>query len=147
MPALAARFEFADEATNSFGHQIGKMYRAGYLKSFSVGFRPTAAPTPIIDEATGKLTGFEYRAMELLEISAVPIPAQPDARVRACADGILSVQEAARIFNVPSAANVELERELAELRGEVASLRDELRGIVEHDDPLDEFCAYLAPLL
>lgn len=58
-------FDLEDE----FAAAIYRKYKKGYLNSFSVGFLPI--------ERDGKT----YLAQELLEISAVPVPANADANV------------------------------------------------------------------
>jgi len=60
------KFDLKDE----FAALIYHKYKEGYLNSFSVGFMP-------LEQEDN-----EYTAQELLEISAVPVPANADANVR-----------------------------------------------------------------
>ena len=67
---LKFRAEFAD---TEFASEIAKLYTEGYLNTFSVGFLPKEFT---INRETG---GYVYKRVELLEISAVPVPANPNA--------------------------------------------------------------------
>jgi len=60
------KFDLKDE----FAALIYHKYKEGYLNSFSVGFMP-------LDQEDNK-----YTKQELLEVSAVPVPANADANVR-----------------------------------------------------------------
>jgi phage head maturation protease len=77
---LIAHAEFAPEGMDStgFADTVWRFVEAGILKAVSVGFMPLANPNPIFD-ANQMLTGFEYVAQELLELSVVPVPANPNA--------------------------------------------------------------------
>lgn len=61
--------KFAD---HEFARAVEKLYRDGVMKAWSVGFLPKEI-TPI------KNAGFEIKAAELVELSAVAVPANPDA--------------------------------------------------------------------
>lgn len=62
-------FEPVFHDITQLAREIGQMFREGFLKTFSVGFiRHT-------DEKTGEISN------ELLEVSAVPVPANPKARI------------------------------------------------------------------
>jgi len=54
---------------DSFAKEIFRKYKSGYLNSFSVGMLPT------------EVDGDTFVKQELLEISAVPVPANPEANV------------------------------------------------------------------
>lgn len=60
-----SKFDLQDE----FAAGIFRKFKEGFLNAFSVGFLPI--------EQEGNI----YKEQELLEISAVPVPANPDARV------------------------------------------------------------------
>lgn len=59
--------------------QIAKLYATGTLSSFSVGFKPHAYKP--IKNASGDVTGIHFTRVELLEYSAVAVPANPSATV------------------------------------------------------------------
>jgi len=78
-----ARFTHRD--LNPFGHMIGRLYRERFLSAVSVGFIPLEWS---IDESRPGFMPINFLRQELLEYSAVPIPANPEALVDARAKGI-----------------------------------------------------------
>jgi hypothetical protein len=80
-----SRAEFASRDLYPFGHMIGQMYRQGFMSAVSIGFR--ALRTAINEERPG-FCPLDFLDWELLEYSAVPIPANPEALVAAKAAGI-----------------------------------------------------------
>lgn len=76
---LTASITLDPPETNRQASIVANLLAAGSLRSVSVGFRPLEPPAPILDE-TGKWTGgFEFKSQELLEISWVAVPANPNA--------------------------------------------------------------------
>lgn len=69
--ALVARMEFAP---TRFAQEVEGLYRQGYQRGVSVGFRPVRFEERR-DLRTGALLGIRFLEQELLEISAVPVPA------------------------------------------------------------------------
>ncbi len=69
--ALVARMEFAP---TRFAQEVEGLYRQGYQRAVSVGFRPVRFEERR-DLRTGALLGIRFLEQELLEISAVPVPA------------------------------------------------------------------------
>ncbi len=72
---LLASLEFAPGA---FAQEVAELYRAGFQWAVSVGFRPLKFE-PRRDEKTGSILGFRFLEQELLEVSAVPVPANRNA--------------------------------------------------------------------
>jgi HK97 family phage prohead protease len=99
-PALVQTVQFADAATYAFADTVYNLYRNGFLKSVSVGFRPLVPPTPIMDP-DGDFSGYEFNGTELLELSCVPLPANPDAVARAVEAGIVTYTDASHFFKSP----------------------------------------------
>lgn len=66
-----AQFDMADE----FAREIFRKYKDGFLNAFSIGFMPMEW------EELGDWA-YRFTKWELLEISAVPVPANPDAVVQ-----------------------------------------------------------------
>lgn len=85
-PALVQRIQFADAATYPFADTIFNLYKGGFMRAVSVGFMPTEQPTPLTD-LEGRFSGYEFNGQELLELSAVPIPANADCLARAVQKG------------------------------------------------------------
>ena len=76
--ALLARVEFAPTA---FAREVEALYRSGYQQGVSVGFRPLRFEERR-DARTGDYLGIRFLEQELLEISAVPVPANRVALLR-----------------------------------------------------------------
>ena len=68
---LLARLEFAP---TDFASQVAALYRGGYQHGVSVGFRPLRYEERR-DPRTGAFLGIRFLEQELLEVSAVPVPA------------------------------------------------------------------------
>jgi phage head maturation protease len=83
--ALLFMCQFADEATAGelglFADDIFRMYKSGMLNATSVGFMPIEYNRPKTAEEREQLGlgeyGYEYTKQELLELSCVPVPANP----------------------------------------------------------------------
>lgn len=69
--------EFAGPAINPNGEKALRMVRGGFLNAVSIGFMPMNGGYETID---GREI-YVYRKSELLEVSLVPIPANPEAIV------------------------------------------------------------------
>ena len=85
---LMFRIQFPDAETYPFADTIYKLYKGGYLNATSVGFAPDDNGVKAIDGG-----GSEYSSQELLELSAIPVPANPDALVSAREAGLITVKE------------------------------------------------------
>lgn len=82
---LLARMEFAPTA---FAQEVAALYRAGFQWGVSVGFRPLEFEERR-DAATGAFLGIRFLRQELLEVSAVTVPANRSALRRpGAADGM-----------------------------------------------------------
>lgn len=79
---LMGTLEFAPAEVHPFAETVYQLYRHGFLKAVSVGFRPIKWSR---NEERG---GIDFDQQELLETSPVPIPAHPQALVAASAEGI-----------------------------------------------------------
>lgn len=80
---LIADCEFMPDGMNDFADTVWRAVEAGFLKASSVGFMPTVEPNLIRGDADESgyrpITGFEFIGQELLELSVVPVPANPAA--------------------------------------------------------------------
>lgn len=77
--SLLARIEFAP---TEFAQEVATLYRQNYQKGVSVGFRPIKFEERR-EEQTGAFLGIRFLEQELLEVSAVPVPANRTALRRA----------------------------------------------------------------
>jgi HK97 family phage prohead protease len=109
VPTLVQKVEFADAATYKFADTIFNLYKGGFLKAVSVGFMPLEMPKRITDSEGNQTGGYEFTNQELLELSAVPVPANPEALARAVQKGFPEV-DLQRVFSGPN-----IDRELAEI--------------------------------
>jgi hypothetical protein len=94
VPALVQEVEFAPKSVYPFAETVWQLYKNKFLNAVSVGFLPLEEPTPRIDPDNGRMLGYEYTSQELLELSCVNIPAQPDALARAVKKGIITSAQA-----------------------------------------------------
>lgn len=100
-PQLVATAKLLPEGTYDFADLIGRILEADALRATSVGFLPTKEPKPIIDKEAEFVSGFEFVGQELLELSIVPVPANPAAL--ALAKGLsLDARDIYRVFVDPS---------------------------------------------
>lgn len=68
-----------------FGHTVGRMFDEGFMRAVSVGFKPMEF------EANEEREGYmpiDFTRQELLEVSAVPVPSNPEALHVAAGKGI-----------------------------------------------------------
>ena len=78
---LLARMEFAP---TDFAREVASLYRSGYQQGVSVGFKPLRYEERR-DGRTGAFLGIRFLEQELLEVSAVPVPANRQALRRGVA--------------------------------------------------------------
>lgn len=142
---LLFRPKFASAAEYPFADTIYRLYKGGYLRSFSVGFMPKRYE---IVERSNKRLGYDFIETELWEISACTVPANPHALVAAKTAGVitdadletLSAESLPDIFVRLSA----IEKSLRDLGGIV----DEIPRFPQNFNPLsiDEMEKKLAEL-
>jgi len=73
---VLSKVRFAPGEVNPIAPYVKNAYEQGFMRAWSVGFSPIEKE-PIIGE-DGVQTGWRYTKWELLEFSAVPIPANPE---------------------------------------------------------------------
>jgi HK97 family phage prohead protease len=79
--------EFADA---EFSREIFGLYKGGFMSAFSVGFRALEYEAEYEGDPTDgskRFIGYRFLKQELLEFSAVPVPANPEALALAMKDG------------------------------------------------------------
>lgn len=80
---LLADATFLPKGVYDFADQVWSVVDAGALRAVSVGFLPTVDPKYIwaADDPNHEKwpTGYEFVGQELLELSVVPVPANPEA--------------------------------------------------------------------
>jgi hypothetical protein len=85
--ALLARAQFTSKDLYPFGDMIYRMYLEGFMRATSVGFIPKEFEFREEEDESAML-GFDFTRQELLEFSAVPVPANPEALIQARHAGI-----------------------------------------------------------
>ena len=83
--ALIGDIEFMGADVNPNAEAVYQMVKGGFLKTVSVGFQPIEWE---LSKDKSRPQGVNFKKQELLEISIVPIPANPNALVQAKAAGI-----------------------------------------------------------
>ena len=73
-------------APTEFAREVESLYRQRFLRAVSVGFRAKAFT--FRKGSGGAIDGVEFTRQELLEVSAVPVPANPQALAKALHDGL-----------------------------------------------------------
>lgn len=91
---LEFRPQFAKADEYPFADTIWKLYKGGYLKAFSVGFRPKRWEW--VERGKG-VRGRDYQEQELWEISACTVPSNPHALVAAKGAGVITAEQAAAL--------------------------------------------------
>ena len=91
---IVAQVEFADSEK---ANEVYELFKGGFLKAFSVGFiiKKSHAPTPDEIKKTPEWA-VVYRVIdewELLEFSAVPVPANPEALATAVKSATLELSD------------------------------------------------------
>ena len=82
--ALHATAEFTPPGMVRFNDVVFDLYKGGFLNAVSVGFRPTKWA---FSEDKDRKYGIDFMSQELLEFSAVPVPANPEALIEARSAG------------------------------------------------------------
>jgi len=126
-PALVHDIQFATKDVYPFADTIYKLYKGKFLNATSVGFMPLSEPTPAYDEEGNLTGGQEFTNQELLELSAVSIPANPEALGRALDSERLNAI-LAELFEVPRDEKVE--RFLRDLDEGASSLSPLLKNLM-----------------
>ena len=118
---LLANMEFAP---TEFAQEIASLYRSGFQWGVSVGFKPIRYEERR-DEKTGAFLGLRFLEQELLEVSAVPVPANRRALRRSGRPG-LSASSA--LWPVLASQVDELAKLAAEIGDSVAELESTAKG-------------------
>ena len=111
--ALEADVEFAP---TPFAEEIKALYEGGFMRAVSVGFR--ALDVDIMTDESGGFQGFEFKKQELLEVSAVPVPANARALRKAYKNNfVMSMSDLTEIFRQAHKAATEPDDETAGTQG------------------------------
>ena len=132
---LLTKMEFAP---TPFAQEVASLYRSGFQWGVSVGFKPLRYEERR-DEKTGAFLGLRFLEQELLEVSAVPVPANRSALRRRAQ---LDQSGLAAIWPV-LASQVD---ELAKLAEEIADTVAELENAAKGEEQPDQMANLIAAL-
>ena len=127
---LLAQVEFAP---TRFAQEVAMLYQAGYQRGVSVGFKPLRYEERR-HEKTGAFLGIRFLEQELLEVSAVPVPANRSALRRALSEAPRVgeyLRRAGPVAQGPSAATGANAAALEAMWPELSAHVDELGKLVE----------------
>jgi HK97 family phage prohead protease len=128
---LIGDIEFMPGETNPTAEAVYQMVKGGFLKTVSVGFAPIEWK---LTKDKGRPGGVDFTKQELLEISIVPIPANPNALQQAKAAGIdLSRLGLERDAVVVSKKGLYEVAWLAQLLSELSYLEDVVEWEAEYE--------------
>jgi HK97 family phage prohead protease len=135
---FAAREEYGGEwpAMAPSPETIYNLYLNGYLRATSVGFSYIEREPLIDPKNDGRQTGWRFLKQELYELSAVPVPANPEALMLAVQKGIITQTEA---DNFPKEAHEppavsEIDQKLSSLGlPPLEAVTDPARGVDGYD--------------
>ena len=137
---LVFRVEFAPAETYPFADVIYNLYKGGFLNAASVGFIPLET-----EGGKGKSDSAcrIYLKQELLELSAVPVPSNPDALTVARTQGLITVKEFEQITGEEIPKKKVLKAELIQLVEEQEARIGELEKQIADLQRLPEEKPYL----
>ena len=111
---LVAEAQFMPEGMSAFADTVWQMADAKFLNAVSVGFMPTVEPNVMRGEPDkngyAPIIGFEFVGQELLELSVVPVPANPNA-LQLAKSFALTADEMRCLFDVAPAAAIAAARD------------------------------------
>jgi len=79
-------------ANTEFANEIFELYKDGFMNAFSVGFIPVDSE-PMEKDSDSVWGAKRFLKWELLEYSAVPVPANPEALALAVSKGIITEEK------------------------------------------------------
>ncbi len=143
---LVATIKFGSAEYNEMSQRVFLGFAEGHIRAVSVGFYPGVITEEQVEG------GYRYRlsACELLEISAVPIPSNPDAVAKSAAFaheqvGRLVAERRARAAQEkPSMDTAEMKAALDSANGEVAKLKVSNEAAVQRADKAEALNKQLA---
>ena len=104
---LVNNVEFPPEGTYEFADIVERLVGTGYLKTESVGFIPKKWEDGEGGDEKGSKPRRTYTKQELLEISIVPVPSNPNALMNAVKDGVIT-QKQFNSITAPSTIEIEI---------------------------------------
>jgi len=132
--ALTFHMRFAE---TDLGKQYASLYRDSHMRAFSVGFAPISGEWRDLNRGAGAAGGekrvWVHTEVELWEISAVPVPANPEALARMRElEALANMPEARQVTQVAKEAlafvvKAEVAGPLNDLQSAIRDLQSEIR--------------------
>ena len=129
--SLVMDIEFADAETYPFADIVYRLYLGGFLNAVSVGF------IPIEWETGGKKEGDPkkvFTKQELLELSAVPVPSNPEALQQARSAKVITLKEMKLVKKALESKSTAVEEEkptkAAHSQAELADEMDYIKDLI-----------------
>jgi len=82
--SIDGRFQFAK---TPLADQAFELYKGGFLNAVSIGFLVKRGGVEKMEDDDGNFIGYHIMALDLLEVSAVPVPANPEALRKSVEEG------------------------------------------------------------
>lgn len=121
---LVAKIQFAINE-DDFAHKIYKLYKGGFMRAFSIGFIPK------------DMDGDMFTQSEMIEHSAVPIPANDEALALAVSKGVISNSDIKKIgFRAEERSIMTLKDILAKKPEDLTA--EERAFLIENQEELSE---------
>lgn len=106
-------------APTDFAKEVYNLYAKGFLRAWSVGFLPVE--WDVIEDEGGKFAGYHVRSWELIELSAVPVPANPDALTDALGKGLVREPKLMESIRNALSSRADADREIVASEAEAVS--------------------------
>jgi len=118
-------------APTDFAKEVYDLYAKGFLRAWSVGFLPLE--WDVIEDANGKFQGYHIKAWELIELSAVPVPANPEALTNALENGLVREPDLKKLLQKELSVRANADRAVESSEADDAS-HTEVRGKTREPD-------------
>ena len=118
--------QFPPEGTYEFADIVERLVDTGYLKTESVGFIPQKWEDGDGDKGPRRT----YKKQELLEISIVPVPSNPDALRNAVEEGVITTKELDTI-TTPKETDKIAVKEKAITQADIKDEIDYIKGLIK----------------
>ena len=115
--------QFVEEEDYPFAGRVQKMYEKGFLRAVSIGWNPLKWEYRVDDE--GEIQGYRFTENDLLEVSAVSVPSDPDAIVEAINKRVINTDDVELMAR--SGALPKLSRKIAYTLSNFEPLKTEAR--------------------
>lgn len=134
--SLVQEIQFPTRDEYEFGDTVYKLAKAGYLNALSVGFAGIESIS-IYDDGSevyngkNKFLGKRYKKQELIEVSIVPVPSNPQALIEARSKGIIDDVELKTLSEIAEKVEKAGASISAKNKEELGAIHDLMKGCGE----------------